>query len=125
LIVQLLSLPLQDIHGIYIDFAQSHANLQNLLQAWNLFTHISQLINHSQSSRILRASVFFTSIYQDSAVIEEMVPLDAAELYNILLTGYSLATREKRVEVANIPLWTGTIGSHEPLRSLIWTMLNI
>jgi hypothetical protein len=90
---------LHGIHDIYIDFAHSPAHLHHLLQAWNVFAHISQLVNHSQSSRILRAGVFFTSICQ--ADIEEMVPLDCMELYDILLTGYSLATREERAVVAN------------------------
>ncbi|KAH8086585.1 hypothetical protein HD553DRAFT_323512 [Filobasidium floriforme] len=90
---------LHGIHDIYIDFAHSPAHLHRLLQAWNVFAHISQLVNHSQSSRILRAGVFFTSICQ--ADIEEMVPLDCMELYDILLTGYSLATREERAVVAN------------------------
>lgn len=38
---------LHDIHGIYIDVAQSSAQLQRLLRAWNLFAHISHLIGHS------------------------------------------------------------------------------
>jgi hypothetical protein len=90
---------LHDIHGIYIDFAQSPVHLHHLLQAWNLFAHISHLIDHSQSSRILRAGVHFTSICQ--ANFEEMLPLDATELYDILLTGYCLATQEERAEVVN------------------------
>lgn len=81
MVVRLLSLPLRDIHGIYIDFARSPAHSHHLLQAWNLFAHISQLVDHSQSSRILRAAVYFTSICQ--ADIEEMLPTKAMELYEI------------------------------------------